>query len=339
MIYGSKGYNAFGAMGQPGTSAPFRDAAIASPTPSATFILSHAAPLGVSLGFLRNESTAQLLFGQGALTRSVTFLSSCPLTRLAKSPVLPRVHDTWLQHPAGWSYTSVVSGSLQKVGPHYGRGDVPFSPVPLLPLTRHAALLPSCPPGRLPRPSPPAAAVGRSGHGAQPRQPPPSSTARRAPFSVPPSRSGCGPQARSKAGEPPGGGGGGPAADPQLPAQLSALPSRRPPPRSAAGGRARRRAAPAKPGVSAWRGWRRRRANPAGAAGGEGCEQSRGGTKEPRLCGRASRGGPAALLAAAGAVCAATRRGALQGGFVVFFSFGFFWVLFFGFFFVCLGGG
>ncbi|XP_064004768.1 uncharacterized protein LOC135178107 isoform X2 [Pogoniulus pusillus] len=42
---------------------------------------------------------------------------SCPLRRLAKSPVLPRMHDTRLQQSAAWSYRSVVSVSpLKRIG-------------------------------------------------------------------------------------------------------------------------------------------------------------------------------------------------------------------------------
>lgn len=67
LIHGRKGCSAFGTMGQLRISAPFRDAVIAFPTLSvlwsaATYVRSHATPLVTSLGFLRNESAAGLLF-------------------------------------------------------------------------------------------------------------------------------------------------------------------------------------------------------------------------------------------------------------------------------------
>lgn len=135
LIYRSKGYNAFGVMGQPRTSVPFRDAATTFPAPCvlwrATCTLSRSVPSGTSrgCGCRRYEGTSSAHL-------SLLWL---PTPSAGRVP-FPPAHTTLLV-PATSSLELQVRGF--RVTPEAGRfggtlqGDVcvcvPFSPVPCRP--------------------------------------------------------------------------------------------------------------------------------------------------------------------------------------------------------------
>lgn len=103
----------------------------------------------------------------GALTQCVTV--SCPLTRRAESSSPP--HARPILAPATSRLELQVRGfgipqeDLGRCGTTLLGEGVPFSPLPLLPLTRHTALLPPCSPELAPHPFP--LAAERKGHGVQ----------------------------------------------------------------------------------------------------------------------------------------------------------------------------